>query len=59
MDNLAAHEERKMWIKIKSLLLSAGAGTHSDLIKAIGSALNRIISQGAIGYFASCVYFFI
>lgn len=48
----------KMWSKIKSLLRSAEARTHSDLIKAIGSALNRVTSQDAIGYFTSCGYSF-
>jgi transposase len=49
----------KMWSKVKSLLRSAEARTHEDLIAAISLALGRITPQGAINYFASCGYSFI
>ena len=49
----------KMWSKVKSLLRSAEARTHEDLIAAIASALDRITPQDAINYFASCGYSFI
>jgi hypothetical protein len=48
-----------MWSKVKSLLRSAEARTHEDLIAAIASALERITPQDAINYFASCGYSFI
>jgi transposase len=49
----------KMWSKVKSLLRSAEARTHEDLIAAISSALERITPQDAINYFTSCGYSFI
>ena len=49
----------KMWSKVKSLLRSAEARTHEDLIAAIASALERIIPQDEINYFASCGYRFL
>jgi len=49
----------KMWSKVKSLLRSAEARTHEDLLAAIASALERITPQDAINYFASCGYSFI
>ncbi len=49
----------KMWSKIKSLLRSAEARNHQDLIHAIASALNRVTPQDSMNYFASCGYNFI
>ena len=49
----------KMWSKVKALLRSIEARSHPDLIDAIASALSRITSQDALGYFTSCGYNFI
>ena len=49
----------KMWSKVKSLVRSAEARTHEDLIAAIASALERITPQDAINYFASFGYSFV
>ena len=49
----------KMWSKVKALLRAIEARSHPDLIEAIASALSRITSQDALGYFASCGYSFI
>jgi transposase len=48
----------KMWSKVKALLRSAEARTPANLITAIGSALARVTSQDALGWFASCGYSF-
>jgi transposase len=48
----------KMWSKVKALLRSAEARTPANLITAIGSALARVTSQDALGWFASCGYTF-
>jgi len=49
----------KMWSKVKSLLRSAEARTHDDLITAIGNALAKVTTKDARGWFASCGYSFI
>lgn len=49
----------KMWSKVKALLRSIEARSHPDLIDAIASALSRITSQDALGYFTSRGYNFI
>ena len=49
----------KMWSKVKALLRSIEARSHPDLIDAIASALSRITSQDALGYFTSYGYNFI
>lgn len=49
----------KMWSKVKTLLRAAEARTHTELIAAIASALQKITPQDAINWFASCGYSFI
>jgi transposase len=48
----------KMWSKVKSLLRAAEARTPTDLITAIGQALERVTPKDALGWFASCGYSF-
>ena len=49
----------KRWSKVKALLRASEARSHPDLIDAIASALSRVTSQDALGYFTSCGYNFI
>lgn len=49
----------KMWSKVKALLRTIEPRSHPDLIEAIASALGRVTSQDALGYFSSCGYSFI
>jgi transposase len=46
----------KMWSKVKALLRSAKARTDEALLEAVGSALARVTSSDAKGWFASCGY---
>jgi transposase len=46
----------KMWSKVKALLRSAKARTDEALLEAVGSALARVTSSDAEGWFASCGY---
>jgi transposase len=48
-----------MWSKVKALLRKAQARNHSDLLKAIATALCAVTSQDALGWFAACGYNFI
>ncbi len=47
-----------MWSKVKDPLRGAEARTPADLIAAIGHALAKGTSQGALGWFASFGYSF-
>jgi transposase len=49
----------KMWSKVKQSLRSAEARTRQELLNAIGSALQSVTPQDAMGWFASCGYRFI
>jgi transposase len=49
----------KMWSKIKSWLRKAEARSEPALIRAIASALEKVTSQDARNWFASCGYSFI
>lgn len=46
----------KMWSKIKQLLRGIKARTREELENAIGTALERITQQDALGWFNSCGY---
>jgi transposase len=48
-----------MWSKVKALLRKAQARNHSDLLKAIASALLAVTPQDALGWFTACGYSFI
>jgi len=49
----------KMWSKVKESLRAAEARTQEKLIEAVGRALERVTTQDAINWFASCGYSFI
>jgi len=49
----------KMWSKVKGCLRSAEARTPAELREAIAAALERVTSQDALNWFASCGYSFI
>ena len=48
-----------MWSKIKALLRKAEARTPTELVSAIGKALERVTSKDATHWFAHCGYGFI
>ena len=43
-----------MWSKVKSILRKIEARNPEDLVKAIGTALNKVTHSGAIGWFNHC-----
>jgi transposase len=49
----------KMWSKVKQLLRSAEARTLPELQQAIASALAKVTSKDALGWWVSCGYSFI
>ena len=49
----------KMWSKVKNSLRSSEARTETDLIHAIGRALEGVTAKDAMHWFASCGYSFI
>ncbi|MDD4736216.1 MAG: transposase [Kiritimatiellae bacterium] len=49
----------KMWSKVKESLRAAEARTQEELIEAISHALECVIAQDAMNWFASCGYSFI
>jgi transposase len=48
-----------MWSKVKSLLRTAAARTHSALLQAIAQALAAVTAADAKNWFAHCGYSFI
>ena len=48
-----------MWSKVKSILQKLEARNPKDLVKAIGTALNKVKDSDAIGWFNHCGYNFI
>jgi transposase len=46
----------KMWSKVKEFLRASKARSQEALLEAIASALRRVTSQDAEGWFASCGY---
>ena len=49
----------KLWSKIKAYLRAAEARTESALIEALAAALQKVIRQDAMNWFACCGYSFI
>jgi transposase len=45
-----------MWSKVKTLVRSAAARTYEALLKALGTALDRVTPQDARGWFQHCGY---